>query len=290
MKKFNRLIYGQFAAALAMVLILCAAHARSEAGPGPADNPKAQANQSPTDKKGGTNAHASPAGNPADSDTIVVIYPKPGDEVSAPFRFEARIRNPFPDKPLRVDCGLKNADGSTIDYVRNGMWDANMQGAVLYFCPKSDQGIFEVWGDFGKTSVPIKFKKESKAKVYFGNSKSPEYMNGYCSVGAFPVERPGLGKNPTPRAALLELLKGPTKQEAEQGYWSPIAGLRLLHFSVKNGTATVDVDKSFRNLFDKAGLCQQEIIVTPIEATLKQFCNIKEVRILAGGVLMEPQP
>jgi hypothetical protein len=239
--------------------------------------------------------------NPADSDTVVVMSPKPGDEVPAPFGFGVKKKNPSAKKLLNIECGLRNADGSTIDYVpdwadiRDKEGDglsSTLQGAMMYFCPKSDMGSFEVWGDFGRISIPIKFKKESKAKVYFGNSKLQESLNSVCTVSAFPVERPGLGKNPTPRAALLELLKGPTKQEAEQGYWSSIAGMRLVSFSVKNGIATVhlEADKSFMEHFGRAGFCQEIIEVSPMEATLKQFCYIKGVTILVNGVPMEPQP
>jgi hypothetical protein len=230
---------------------------------------------------------------PAQGDTIVVISPKLGDEVSAPFGFKVRIKNPSPKEHFRVDCGLRNEDGSTIDYVVDGgnapdEWGVSRfstdQGGMMYFCPKSDKGIFEVWGDFGKISVPVSFKKQSKApKIYFYNDQMAGAINGTCSVVAFPVERPGLGTKMTPRAALEELLKGPTRQEVEQGYGSPIAGHRLLHFTIKNGTATVDMDKSFENIFDKAGSCQVGATLAPIEATLKQFCNIKSVSVTVGG-------
>jgi len=267
MKKFNRFFYGQIAKALAIALILWATNMSSETKP-----------------------------NPADSDTIVVISPKPGDEVSAPFGFQARIKNPSPKKILDVDCGLRNEDGSTIDYVRDygdafDEWGVSrfstFQGGIMYFCPKSDKGtfeIFEMWGGFGKISIPVKFKKQSKAaKVYFANSKLQETIHANCAVDAFPVERPGLGTKMTPRAAIEELLKGPTKQEAEQGYWSPLTGEHLRHFSIKNGIATVGLDKSFANVFDKAGSCQVGVILAPIDATLKQFCNIKSVNLMAGG-------
>lgn len=264
MKKLKWPICGQIAATLIIALILCASPARSETKQ-----------------------------NIADSDTIVVIYPKPGDEVSAPFGFQVRKINPSQKKLLNVECGLRNEDGSTIDYVRDGEdnfddWGVSLfstlQGAMMYFCPKSDKGTFELWGDFGKISVPVKLEKQSKAaKVYFGNSKLADAIHGSCAVAAFPVERPGLGTKMTPRAAIEELLKGPTKQEVEQGYGSPIAGHRLLHFTVKNGIATVDMDKSFENILDKAGSCQVGATLAPIEATLKQFCNIKSVSVTVGG-------
>ena len=118
-----------------------------------------------------------------------------------------------------------------------------------------------------------------KVKIYFTNSTlDPEIS---CDK-VFPVEREIEDTPAVARAALTELLKGPSTTEEEQGYFTsltPDGGIKSI--SIEDGVAKVDFDAKFEE--GVGGSCRVIAIRKQVEATLLQFPAVKSVIIAVEG-------
>ncbi len=84
------------------------------------------------------------------------------------------------------------------------------------------------------------------------------------------------------RAALQELLKGPTPEERAKGLYSPIpAGTRLLDLKIVEGTAYADFDRGIER--GMGGSLRVMAVRRSIELTLKQFSTVQRVVISVEG-------
>ena len=90
------------------------------------------------------------------------------------------------------------------------------------------------------------------------------------------------------RAALDELLRGPTTFEQSQGLFSPFpAGSRVKSLRIENGTAYVDFDESVGR---GGGSLRIRTIRRSVELTLGQFSTVQRVEITVEGDLDGLQP
>ncbi|HQK63893.1 MAG TPA: GerMN domain-containing protein, partial [Candidatus Staskawiczbacteria bacterium] len=87
------------------------------------------------------------------------------------------------------------------------------------------------------------------------------------------------------RAAIEELLKGPTQQEIKSGYYTSInSGVKLNDISIQKTnppSALVDFDDKLE--FQVGGSCKVGAIRAQITQTLKQFPSIEDVIISING-------
>ncbi len=122
-------------------------------------------------------------------------------------------------------------------------------------------------------------KDISNIEIFFGNDDlDPEVS---CNK-VFPVLRSipktsGIGK-----AALKELLLGPTDFERAKGYFTSLnPGTEIKNLKIVDGTAYAD----FSDTLEKGvgGSCRVAAIRSEITQTLKQFSTIKNVVISIGG-------
>jgi spore germination protein GerM len=88
----------------------------------------------------------------------------------------------------------------------------------------------------------------------------------------------------TAQAALVELFKGPTASEKQQGYYSCFFHTDVVVKSLKieNGIATVDFSKEYTEGCGGASSCSQAAR-NAVKNTLTQFPSIKSVKILIEG-------
>ncbi len=116
-------------------------------------------------------------------------------------------------------------------------------------------------------------------KAFFNNSEmDPEFS---CNK-VFPVERKVLKTQAVGRAALTELLKGPTEAEKSQGFFTSInPGIKIQSLTVENGFAKVDFDEQLE--FQVGGSCRVSAIRAEITQTLKQFPTVQNVIISIDG-------
>lgn len=135
--------------------------------------------------------------------------------------------------------------------------------------------------EIDKVMIPLKFEKGEtlKIKAYFNNSNlDPEFS---CNK-VFPVEREIPKTQAVARAALEELLKGPSILEKNQGYLTNInPGVKIKSLDIENGVARADFDEQLE--FQVGGSCKVAAIRAEITQTLKQFTTVKEVVISIDG-------
>jgi germination protein M len=87
------------------------------------------------------------------------------------------------------------------------------------------------------------------------------------------------------RAALEQLLSGPTAEEAEAGLGTVIPqGTRLLGVSVANGVATVDLSREFES---GGGSLSMLMRVSQVVFTLTQFDTVDRVAFMIDGAPVE---
>lgn len=117
-------------------------------------------------------------------------------------------------------------------------------------------------------------------KVYFPNSKLDPGTPDCAKV--FSVSRTIPATRAVAKAALAELLKGPTAEELSLGYFTSInSGVRLQKLSIVSGAAKADFDEEFeRNV---GGSCRVTSIIAQVEETLKQFPTVQKVEISING-------
>ena len=99
-----------------------------------------------------------------------------------------------------------------------------------------------------------------------------------------PVKRADSGKGISARAALIELLSGPTEAERDQGLASAIpAGTTLLDYSVNNGVATVNFSEEIAGV---GGGSATVIAITDqvVETVIRNDDAVRTVNIKVAGV------
>lgn len=115
--------------------------------------------------------------------------------------------------------------------------------------------------------------------VFFGNT---ELNSEALCEQVFPVARQIVKTEGVARAALTELLKGPTLAEEKMGYFTNInQGVKIQSLTIENGIAKVDFDEQLE--FQIGGSCRVIAIRAEIEQTLKQFSTVTEVIISING-------
>ncbi|HPN96495.1 MAG TPA: Gmad2 immunoglobulin-like domain-containing protein [Candidatus Moranbacteria bacterium] len=223
-------------------------------------------------------------------DNIRVSSPVPNEEIGLPLiiKGEARVfENTFSFR-------IKNNDGSVLleNYGTADSPDIGQFGpfeiSVNYPKPKGKQGTVEVFEysardgeEINKVSIPVVFKQVESmtVKVFFENEKDSN--PDVCSK-VYPFTRRIPKTKAVARAAMDELLLGPTAEERKEGYFSSInQGVKIKSLGLENGVAKVDFDKTFT--VGMGGTCRVEAVSGEINSTLKQFPTIKEVIIMAEG-------
>jgi len=141
--------------------------------------------------------------------------------------------------------------------------------------------IFRLANRYSTLEIPENSRKVEymTVKVFFNNDKlDPEFS---CNK-VFPVEREILKTEAVGRAALTELLKGPTDAEKAQGFFTTInPGVKIQSLTIENGLAKVDFDEQLE--FQVGGSCRVSAISAEIRETLKQFPTVDSVIISING-------
>ena len=227
--------------------------------------------------------------------TLIVTTPTEIDPVGSPLSIEGKATGPwyfeavFPvtvaDKEKRsLGTGIARASA---DWMTESL--VPFTATVEFAQPTTPTGylIFKNANPSGEKSnektfeMPITFSSQAtrSIKVFFNNSKlDPAVL---CTT-VFPVTRTIPWTEGVGRAAIEELIKGPTAQEKTASYFTNIDPfVRINDIRVENGTATIDLSKELEH--DAAGSCRATAIRAQITKTLKQFSTIKDVVISIDG-------
>ena len=168
----------------------------------------------------------------------------------------------------------------------------NFKGELNFVSPEDQNGklVFHNENPSGLPDknkeffMPVKIKKTSgetmTIKAYFYNNKMDPDPMGSCSV-VFSVEREISKTEGVAKAALEELLKGPTIEEKDKGYITNIPlGSRLNSIVIVNGEARVDFNEATES---GGGSCSMAARVAQINETLLQFPTITSIKLSIDG-------
>ena len=156
----------------------------------------------------------------------------------------------------------------------------NMDAGKLVFNNENPSGLPQNNREF---VLPVKITKTVggiiQVKLYFNNNEmDPEYS---CQK-VFPVDRGVSETKAVARAALDELLKGPTRQEILDGFFTSInSDVKIQKLTIENTVAKVDFDSSLEK--NVGGSCRVAAIRNQITQTLLQFKTIQSVVISIDG-------
>lgn len=131
-------------------------------------------------------------------------------------------------------------------------------------------------------SLPIKFATTTeivKLQMYFSNNNLDPQIS--CEK-VFPVTREIPKTLAVAKAALEELLKGPTEKEKKSGYQTSInSGVKINSLNIDKGVAKIDFNETLQK--GVAGSCWVNVIRLQIASTLKQFASVNSVVISING-------
>lgn len=152
--------------------------------------------------------------------------------------------------------------------------------ATLVFKNENASGLAERDKIF---SLPIKILKTdtTEVTVYFGNQALSATSEQDECKRVYPVKRYVAKTQAVAKAALEELLKGPTDAEKNQGYFSSIpSGSTLNNIVITNGEAKADFNQTIES---GGGSCSMAARVAQITQTLKQFSTVSSVKLSIDG-------
>jgi len=226
---------------------------------------------------------------------IIVEFPQPNALVTSPLLIKGQARGnwyfeaSFPielvdaqQKVITSAIAQAQGDWMTEDFVpfmtQLEFAVAENTPAVLILKKDNPSGLPQ---HDAQIRLPLLLQKTATTtiKVFFNNNElDPEIS---C-VKVFPVTRM-ITKIPTvARAAVEELLKGPTETEKKAGYSTSInPNVTIRRLVIQDGVAEVDFDKQIE--FQVGGSCRVGAIRSQITQTLKQFPTVKEIRVSVEG-------
>jgi hypothetical protein len=129
-------------------------------------------------------------------------------------------------------------------------------------------------------SLPVKFTAEElmTIKVFFGNTND----GGIDCNQVHALSRSVAKTQEVARAALEQLLLGPTEAEKQLGIFTSInPGVKIQSLTITDGLAKVDFDKTLEEAV--GGSCRVAAISNQITQTLKQFPTVENVLISIDG-------
>ncbi len=130
---------------------------------------------------------------------------------------------------------------------------------------------------------PIRIKivdEMINVNVYFGLNTLTSDTDP-CDI-VYPVFRSVPRVSGMARSAIMELLEGPTGEEAEEGYFTSLNdGIKLNRISIADGEAQVDFSSELED--QVGGSCRVTAIRAQITETLKQFPTVNRVTISING-------
>jgi hypothetical protein len=251
-------------------------------------------------------------GNELDKlDLIQVDYPRPNQIVFSPLEIHGKARGnwyfeaSFPIKLIGLDGKIISSGIATSQsdpsYENGAGWmteefvpfTAKLEfsiststNAKIILEKDNPSGLSE---NADQLTIPVKLKLSTLAnsnttvKVFFNNNNlDPEIScNKVFSVDRNIVIEPNI-RIDIYRTAIEELLKGPTTEDKNAGYYSNInSGVKIQSLTIENGVAKVDFDETLEK--GVAGSCLISAIRAEITETLKQFSTIKDVIISVNG-------
>jgi hypothetical protein len=228
---------------------------------------------------------------------VVIFNVKANQTIKSPLTIEGKARGTwffeasFPielvddyNQHLAVGVAQAKEDWMTENFVNfeakiEFVAKEDMKGFLIFRRDKP-YGLPEKDKEF---SLPVNIAKSksatSKVYVYFNNNKLDQEIS--CNK-VFSVEREVPKTQAIARAAVEELLKGPTEVEKSQDFFTSInSGVKIQKLTIENGVAKIDFNEQLE--FQIGGSCKVSAIRSQIIETLKQFSTVTSVIISING-------
>lgn len=229
------------------------------------------------------------------SDLIRVDYPKANNAIASPLEIKGEARGTWffeADFPIKLYDSKNNLLATGIAQAQGEWMTAEFvpfEAEISFDNPQEGEGVLVLIKDNpsdmpehdDELRIPIIFgeQKDLTVKAYFNNSKmDPEYS---C-YKVFSVNREIPHTKATARAAVEELLKGPTAAEKADGFFTSInENVKINSLVIENKTAKIDFNEQIE--YQLGGSCRVSAIRAQITETLKQFSTIDSVVISVNG-------
>ncbi|MEK7554657.1 MAG: GerMN domain-containing protein [Patescibacteria group bacterium] len=245
----------------------------------------------------GGNTYTRNIGNELEKlDLIQAANPRPGEVIESPLLIDGEARGTwyFEASFPVVLLDEKGTVIATSHMEAQGEWMTEefvpFKGTIAFTVPETETGTLVLKKDNpsglpehdDELRIPVRFKPSAaliKVKTFFANAVLDPAIS--CDK-VFPVEREVPLTKAVGRAAIQELLEGPTIYERESEYVTAINdGVALQSLTIENGVARAD----FSEELDRgvAGSCRVTTIRSQITKTLTQFASVKTVIISVNG-------
>ncbi len=229
-------------------------------------------------------------------DLIQASNPRPGEIIESPLVIDGEARGTWyfeASFPVRLlDGNGKEIAVTHMEAQSEWMTEefVPFKGTLTFTPPETGTGTLVLEKDnpsglpehSDELRIPVRFKPGGaliKIKAFFA---SPVLNPTAVCEKVFPVDREVPLTKAIGRAAIRELLKGPSPDEREAEYSTAINdGVILQSLTIQDGVARVDFSKEL----DRAvgGSCRVTAIRAQITETLKQFATVKSVIISIDG-------
>ncbi len=232
------------------------------------------------------------------TDLIRIDFPRPNQIIQSPLVIEGEARGFWffeADFPIKLFDGNGQLLALAIAHSREDWMTEGFvpfEAEIVFDRPVTEKGTLVLEKDnpsglpenADELRLPVKFgemvaEEIMTIKAYFNNDKmDPEFS---CNK-VFLVEREIPKTQAVARAALEELLKGPTTEEKSAGFFTSInPGVKIQKLNIENGVIKVDFDEQIE--FQVGGSCRVSAIRAQIIETLKQFPTVESVVISVNG-------
>lgn len=236
-----------------------------------------------------------PCGEEKQSKEILATTPQPNQTVSSPLIVEGQAKGNWffeASFPIElIDDQGKILGQSYVEAQSDWMTDSlvSFKGEINYQAAATTTGKLVLKNDNPsglpqyekKFEIPVIISPSQTitVKAFFSNNNLDREIT--CTK-VFAAERQASKTVASARAALEELLKGPSEQEKAQGYYTSInPGVKIQKLTIINGIAKVDFDQVLENAV--GGSCRITAIRAQINETLKQFSPVQDVIISING-------
>ena len=249
-----------------------------------------------TNTNSSTNAPIVNAPLPDDQNMVRITAPKPNSLVSSPVTVTGEARGTwFFEASFPIE--ITDANGKVIG---NGFAQAQGEWMTEDFVPfiatiTFDDPTTETGGIILKKDnpsglpeydqslrLPVVFSIDDRTKfsIFLGSSTlDPNIMD--CSI-VYPVMRSVPKTQGVARAALEQLIAGPTLEERVAGFFTSINTRTIIQkLTIENGIARVDFNDQIE--YQVGGSCRVTAIRSQIIQTLKQFPTVKDIIISVNG-------
>lgn len=226
---------------------------------------------------------------------VMLDSPRPDQTVSSPLIIEGRARGSWffeASFPVELVDGQNNRLGISFVQAQSDWMTADFvffRGQLNYQAAATTSGRLILMNDNPsglpenqkQFSIPVIISPSQTiaVKAFFSNNNlDPEIT---CNK-VFAVERRVPKTSAVARAALEQLLAGPTAEEKSQGYSTSInSGVKIQKLEIVNGAAKADFDQILEQAV--GGSCRVSAIRAQIVQTLKQFSTVKDTVISING-------